>query len=335
METEDILDTSYILKFQTEKWKQIEQFPNYSASTFGRIRNDKTMYILTNINTQSYNMVCLNKRTKRVHQLIALTFIPNPENKKTVEHINGNKSDNRVINLTWFTHKEQASTVIRSHITSQRRRVKQYTMNNEYIKTFESIQLAKQETGCLIIGAVCKGQYKHGAGFIWKFDELILENEEWKEVFHKNVTFTVSNMGRVKSKNGRISYGNLGSENTYKIIKTDNKQCFVHVLVAKAFIPNNDPSKIVNHKDGNKTNNIVDNLEWITIKGNALHSIYILGNGISKKVLKIDINTGLVLTEFPSLVKAAETVNISPSCIKIACESGKIFKGFIWKLRSC
>ena len=58
----------------------------------------------------------------------------------------------------------------------------------------------------------------------------------------------------------------------------------IHTLVANQFIPNKDPLKWqVNHIDGNKANNNVDNLEWVTPEENMRHSVDVLGNGIGAK----------------------------------------------------
>lgn len=91
---------------------RLEKYPNYSINRLGQIFNNKKGVLLNPVlNKSGYPLVKLYDRGKqfhlRVHSLVALTFIPNPEKKPTVNHINAIKTDNRVSNLEWATVEEQ------------------------------------------------------------------------------------------------------------------------------------------------------------------------------------------------------------------------------------
>lgn len=94
-----------------EEWRKIEEFPNYSVSNIGRVRNDLTNTLLSGYLAKvGYYMISLLKHNKcihrSIHRLVAMAFIPNPENKPTVNHIDGNKQNNCVENLEWATYSE-------------------------------------------------------------------------------------------------------------------------------------------------------------------------------------------------------------------------------------
>ena len=95
-----------------EYWSVIPFATNYSVSTYGRVGNNRTLKILVQtINQHGYHCLTLTTnsgqpRNFRVHRLVGLVFIPNPENKPYINHKDGNKSNNHVSNLEWVTAQE-------------------------------------------------------------------------------------------------------------------------------------------------------------------------------------------------------------------------------------
>jgi hypothetical protein len=90
-----------------EEYKLIEGHENYSVSNFGNVRNNKTGKNLKGwITEKGYKRIELTGKRYYVHRLVAIGFIPNSNNKLFVDHINNDRTSNRVTNLRWVTHQE-------------------------------------------------------------------------------------------------------------------------------------------------------------------------------------------------------------------------------------
>lgn len=190
-----------------------------------------------------------------------------------------------------------------------KKNILQYTLNGVLVAEWESIAEVSRafQADSGNICRCCQGIQYQSAGYMWAYKESPntiqdlmskcsatvenLPNEEWRDVAEYKGYYQVSNFGRVKS----LFRPNGNGNNTRKEVlltpkdKGDGylrvifsvneisckiKNVLVHRLVAEAFIPNPNNLPCVNHKDENKANNSVENLEWCTYSYNVRYSLH-------------------------------------------------------------
>lgn len=190
---------------EKEEWRDVKDYEGiYQVSSFGRIksldrikeykRGDKVIksvvkgtLIKTFLFSWGYEGFVASKfgrtTTKYIHKVIAESFIPNPDNKKMVNHKDLNKLNNRIDNLEWCTHKENIQHYFKQpHVkgsnagkfgkdSHQIKAVIQYTLDGEFIKEYPSVSSVGFELGINISGIYknCTGKSSKSNGYKWKY----------------------------------------------------------------------------------------------------------------------------------------------------------------------
>lgn len=196
-----------------EEWRTIFDFPNYEVSNKGNIRskeyNDSLGHLRNSkklkkqVNNCGYEYVILSSKEEKhktltVHRIVAKTFIPNPEEKEDVNHIDGNKLNNNVNNLEWTTTQENIIKRYEIGIDGNNyKRVSQFDKDGNLVGSFPSSYEAERITGIsrTHIGGCCRGERLTAGGYVWKFEieePKKIEKISWSEKESLAMYFTAN-----------------------------------------------------------------------------------------------------------------------------------------------
>lgn len=160
-----------------EIWKEIKNNKEYFVSNYGNIRHNNKI-LKGWIQNTGYRTVALHEKKYSVHRLVAQAFIPNPEDKPQVNHIDGNKLNNKANNLEWVTSKENVKHAWDNGLSTgsygnknRSKAIMQMNKDGEIINFFvDSIEASKKVNICSRnIRKVCNGERKTAGGYIWRY----------------------------------------------------------------------------------------------------------------------------------------------------------------------
>lgn len=175
-----------------EMWKDVVGFEEYyQVSNYGRVRCKEQLIkypdghvqikrprIMMGNMRNGYHHIDFKIGDDRyffgIHRLVAKAFIPNPENKKEVNHINGDKLDNLLENLEWVTRSENQIHAVETGL-KKTKTVGQYDFEGNLIKIHKNVNQAAIEIGKPNMGTnirkAAQGKRLHACNYKWKFIE--------------------------------------------------------------------------------------------------------------------------------------------------------------------
>ena len=260
-----------IIKVVNIKHPDLADLADYVISRDGQIF-DKDLHEKKSYIKNGYYNITINNTMYAVHRLVAMTFIPNPNNYPVVNHIDENKLNNNATNLEWCTQQDNCNS--HSKTTSHVRKVIQLNLDNTVVKIHNSVTEAGISVGLTrhAINKVCSGHNNTAGGFKWKY-----ENQEHN--YETNVDLTnakpvidfpnyyVFSNGKIYNAQRKAFMKDCINEHGSHYITLSSgtqkkKNKYIHNLVATYFIQNPKNLKNVRHINGDKNDNDVSNLEW-------------------------------------------------------------------------
>ena len=236
-------------------------------------------------------------QSTRINRLVASHFIENPNNYNIVDHIDGNRCNNRVENLRWVSANQNSiNSQVSSLNTSGIKGVSfingknkpwraSWVQNGKYTHRHFTTQDEASNYRLKMIDEIYGVQFntdRHTKQVKIriqnKFTDDEYKEEQWKTFEGSNNKYEISNLGRVKSfcksDKGIILKLNKTSSNYLSVnisINEKYKSYIIHRLVAQHFIPNTNNYMYVDHINNNRQDNRVINLRWISIELNSLN----------------------------------------------------------------
>lgn len=295
-----------------EVWVSLSSigYPLYEVSSYGKVRKigkeTNLVPIISPGQKPVVNLYANGKgKVKRVPLLVANTFIVKPicDDKLIVHAIDGDVSNTSVNNLQFMTKAQQRPlTKKRDFIGND---IIQRKLDGTIVARWSSVKDINRVYPEFKIPALRTSmrRKKPVYNYTWNFDRSDLPGEIW--VSHPTINdMKVSDKGRVKRKNDLPSFGSLNPTG-HRSISVGKQAYSVHRLVATCFI--GDPGELfVNHKNGIKDDNNVDNLEFVTPAENSQHARDTELIKTVKAVLRIDPSANEILQVYKSAREAVK-----------------------------